>query len=606
MSADTEALTHPSPDRAPDEGPAPGPSAGRERWDALSLDGLQLIAESVTEMVGFQVAIISTITDDHLRSVAVAGSDEARAQLLDAATPMDVIREEIARSDNWGRFKFVPSERATDSMSEWGWVPDFVPGDGADAWHPLDLLIAPLHDVTGALVGLVSIDLPVNGRRPDAVQRILLEKYAAQAERAVQFALERRALSEQIRLSTAAREIVRNASVQLAIEDLLQQCGAALTQGFRAGGSWIQTFDEEVVGSGAIHSAQGADIHLPEALVTVAETAAHTLWAMQQSAIIVRNPTDLGVLTLEQWGQIDVFMERIGAAALLFVPLGAGSTCVGNLVLTRVEGQQHWSPTEADAALDIGHDLGRAILNARTFAREHRLVKELTALDVYKGQLIATISHELKSPLTAIVGHLEMLESAPEVGPRTRTSLAAIERGAQRLQRVVDDLLLLSKVGDPDNAIIPAPVAVQPILRELVDLHDLAAQRAGITVTLDVPSELVCVLGDAEEIDRLLANLLSNAVKYSRTDTTVTVGLRRERDEVVLTVADAGIGISAEDQEQLFREFFRSADPVARAQPGTGLGLAIVGRIVERHHGTIEVDSTLGVASTFTVRLPAS
>jgi signal transduction histidine kinase len=593
--------------QAPEHGPGDGrPLTGPENWsDQLSRESVQLVAEGVTEMVGFQVAIISVVRGEALRAVAVSGSEEARAQLLDSATPMQIIHDEVARADDWGRFKFVPHDRVGGPSADYGWVPDFVPRDGPDAWHPLDLLIAPLCDDAGDVVGLLSIDLPVSGRRPDVVQRALLEKYAAQAERAVLVALERHALSEQIRLATTAREIVRNASVQLHIDNLLKQCGAALTQGFRAGGSWIQTFDDEVLGTGALHSAQGADIVLPDVLVQVAEVAAHDLWAAQQWVLIERHrPVEL--LTLEQSGQIHVFMERIGAAALLFVPVGAGSTCVGNLVLTRIEGQPTWSSTEADAALDIGHDLGRAILNARTFDREHRLVQELTALDVYKGQLIATVSHELKNPLTAIVGHLEILESAPELSDRTRRSLGAIDRGARRLQRVIDDLLLLSSIGDPDNPVVPAPVQLQPILEDLRDLNAVAAQRAGVMVVLDMPAEPVTAHGDSEEIDRALANLLGNAVKYSRPDTTVSVSLERAGHEVVVTCRDEGIGVSQEDQAHLFTEFFRSADPAARAQPGTGLGLAIVARIVERHHGWITVESELGVGSTFTLRLPAA
>lgn len=579
----------------------------RTAWaDDLSRDVLQLIAEGVTEMVGFQVATISVVREHGLRSVAIAGSEAAQAQLMDAVTPMEVIHHDLAVADDWGRFKFVPAERAPAETAQWGWVPDVEPSDDPDAWQALDLLVAPLRDAAGDIVGLLSIDLPVDGRRPDADQRTLLERYAAQAERAVLVALEREALSEQVRLATTAREIVRNASVQLHVDDLLQQCGEALTHGFRAGGSWVQTFDEEVSGSGALHSAQGADIWLPQGLIEMAEVAARQLWALQQSAVLEREPSSLGVLTQEQYDEITSFMERIGADYLLFVPLGAGSTCVGNLVLTRLEGQPAWTPTEAEAALDIGHDLGRAILNARTFAHEHRLVAELTALDVYKGRLIATVSHELKNPLTAIVGHLELLDGAPELSASSRSSVSAIGRGARRLQRVIDDLLLLSKVGDPESSIIPTPVHLQPVVEDVCDLGAVSARRGGVRVELDVPREPVVAVGDAEELDCLLTNLLSNAVKYSPEGTTVTLSLHRDGDEVVLTCRDQGIGISPEDQEQLFSEFFRSADPAARAQPGTGLGLAIVARIVERHHGTITVTSTLGQGSTFTVRLPAA
>ncbi|MCD4533431.1 HAMP domain-containing histidine kinase [Nocardioides sp. cx-169] len=580
-------------------------ASDRAGWsDALSRDALRLIAEAVREMAGFQVAAVSVVRGDDLHSVAIAGSDEARAALWDAVTPMQVIRDELAKADDWGRFKFVPSERA-GAVDEWGWVPAYEPADDDEAWDPRDLLLAPLYDDDARLVGLLSIDLPTSGRRPDARQRALLERYAAHAERTVLVALERHDFSEQIRLATTAREIVRSLSVHLPIEELLEQCGAALSAGFRAGGSWVQTFAGDVLGSGALHSARGAEIVLPDLLIEVAEEAAHQLWAAQQWVVIERDlPVQL--LTSEQSGLIHLFMERIEAASLLFVPIGAGASCVGNLVLTRVEGQPPWGRTEAEAALDIGHDLGRSILNARTFAREHRLVQELTALDQYKGRLIATVAHELKSPLTAVVGHLEMAEAAPELSETTRRSLAAMDRGAQRLQRVIDDLLLFSKVGDPDSALIAVPVPLQPVLEELAELHTVAARRAGVTIRLETPEEPVGALGEPEEIDTALGNVLGNAVKYGRPDTVVTVSLARERDDAVVTVRDQGIGISLHDQAQLFDEFYRSADPAALAQPGTGLGLAIVRRIVDRHSGSVTVTSELGVGSTFTLRLPAA
>jgi signal transduction histidine kinase len=580
-------------------------AADREGWsDALSRDALRLIAEAVREMAGFQVAAVSVVRGEDLHSVAIAGNEEARAALWDAVTPLRVVRDELAKAEDWGRFKFVPSERA-GAVDEWGWVPDYEPTDTPEAWHPRDLLIAPLHDDEDRLVGLLSIDLPTSGRRPGARQRALLERYAAQAERTVLVALERHDFSEQIRLATTAREIVRSLSVHLPVEELLEQCGAALSAGFRAGGSWVQTFAGDVLGSGALHSARGAEVVLPDSLVEVAEAAAHPLWAVQQWVVIERGrPVDL--LTPEQSEEIHVFMARIEAASLLFVPIGAGSTCVGNLVLTRVEGQPPWGRTEAEAALDIGHDLGRSILNARTFAREHRLVEELTALDQYKGRLIATVAHELKSPLTAVVGHLEMVESAPELSDLTRRSIAAMGRGAQRLQRVIEDLLLFSEVGDPDSAIIAVPVPLQPVLEDLAELQAVTARRAGVTIRLETPAEPVRALGEPEEIDTALGNVLGNAVKYSRPGTEVTVTLAAERDEAVVTVTDQGIGISTEDQTHLFDEFYRSADPAALAQPGTGLGLAIVRRILERHGGSVAVASELGRGSTFTLRLPAA
>jgi signal transduction histidine kinase len=180
-----------------------------------------------------------------------------------------------------------------------------------------------------------------------------------------------------------------------------------------------------------------------------------------------------------------------------------------------------------------------------------------------------------------------------------------MSRGATRLGRVVDDLLLLSKVGDPSHAIIPAPVDLVPLVAEVVDLIDVQARQKGIPITTEVSGGWLVAHGDAWEIDRVVTNLLSNAVKYTAPGGSVGVRLWRDDEGVHVTVRDEGLGISAADQERLFDEFFRSTNPEAVREPGTGLGLAIVKRIVDRHDGRISVDSEVGRGSVFTVTLPA-
>jgi signal transduction histidine kinase len=171
---------------------------------------------------------------------------------------------------------------------------------------------------------------------------------------------------------------------------------------------------------------------------------------------------------------------------------------------------------------------------------------------------------------------------------------------------VIEDLLLLSKVGDPNTPIIPVPVDLGVVVKEVLDLSSMAARRKSLAIRVETPDEPVVATGDPEELDRVCANLVSNAVKYTPDGRSITVTLTREDDEVVLRCSDEGIGISTADQDQLFSEFFRSTNPEAVAEPGTGLGLTIVQRIVERHGGRIEVSSELGHGSTFTVRLPAA
>lgn len=585
------------------------PASRATSWsDEASRDALQMIAQGITKVAGFGIAAISVVRGDgKLEVMAVAGSDEARESLQGRRTPVDQLSREIEKADDWGLFRFVPHERLDASAGEqWGWVPDIDPvDDGPDAWHPLDLLIAPLYDHDGSLRGTLAIDIPVDGRRPGEGQRGVLNTYAEQARQAVIVALEREELAEKVRMAEAARRIVRRATAQLSLDRIIEDCAEALVDGFNAAGMWLQTFDHDG-GRGAVYSAAGRAVEMSPAMVQIASEAAQRAWAMQVAVVVAPGHPFGRTITEDEHALILAFLDEIGVESLLFTPMGAGPECLGNLVLTRLAGAPEWTEAEATTALDIGHDLGRAILNARLFEREHELVEELQELDTYKGQLIATVAHELKNPLTSVLGYLEMLDSSPDFSDATRSSLQAMDRGARRMVRVIDDLLMLSKVGDVENPVIAVPVDLHRVVDEVVDVLDVAAHQKGVTVRVHTPDDEVEALGDAIELDRVCANLVSNAVKYTRSGGAVDVTLERAGDRVVLTVADEGIGISESDLARLGTEFFRSSNPEAVAEPGTGLGLAIVSRVVARHGGDLGIESTLGRGSTFRVSLPAA
>lgn len=570
-------------------------------------DALQLIAEGITAIAGWGVAAISVVRDDgEMQVMAVAGNEDARRQLEGSRTPVEKLLGELEKADDWGLLKFVPHERLDLGEGEWGWVPDIQPLDVPDAWHPMDLLVAPLRDQDGTLRGTLSIDLPADGRRPGPDQRRVLETYAEQAARAVLTALEREELAAQVRLADTARRIVRQASGQRSLEHILETSRPALVEGFRALGMWIQTFDEDGLGTGSVYSADGTTVVLPDELVSIAEHAARDLWTDQQVTVVAEGRS-FGLLTEQQGQQIVDFLAAIGVGSILFVPLGAGHECLGNLVLTRPVHAPDWTETEAAAALDVGRDLGGAILNVRAYEREHRLVKQLQELDTYRTQLIATLSHELKNPLTSVLGHLEILESVDGLPAPVRTSLTAMERGARRLGRVVDDLLLLARVGDPDHPVAARPVDLRTIVEDVVELTAVEAERRHLSVAVLAGADQVLANGDATELDRVVSNLVSNALKYTPEGGHISVSVTTTDDgQVELVCSDEGLGISPEDQEKLFTEFFRSSNPAAVAQPGTGLGLAIVSRIVQRHGGRIVVESELGKGSTFRVFLPSA
>ncbi|MFC7358703.1 GAF domain-containing sensor histidine kinase [Nocardioides astragali] len=577
--------------------------------EAVFVEALQNIAEGVTDLVGFEVAAISIARDDHtLEMVAVAGSQDARDQLLGHHTPIEEIERELVTAEEWGDLRFVPHERMSIEVEELGWVPDIEASDDPDAWHPLDLLLAPIHDEHNRLRGLLSVDLPRDRRRPGPAQRELLQRYARQTRRSVLTALERAEFAEQVRMADAARRIVRQVSSELSIGRIVEICQPAITTGFNAVGMWLQTYDADGRGTDEVYGATEGDIAVPDEFKVAGREAAHLLWAQQEVTVVDLESVPVVAGMLQDPAQVqrlhDFMAKTLEASSMLFVPIGAGSECLGNLALTRRGDRTDWSPVEQQAALEIGHDLGRALVNARTFERERQLLQELRDLAGYKSRLIATISHELKNPLASIVGHLELIDLEPDLTMPMTQSTAAIGRAAQRMSSIIDDLLLLAQVADPDTVLEPEPVDLAAVVDDVLDLLHVTSDQKNLCVVLDVPPPPTYVLGAARELYQVCVNLISNAVKYTPAGGTIAVTLACTPTDVQLVVADTGIGISSTDQDRLFQEFFRSTNPAALATPGTGLGLSIVQRIVERHHGRIALESDLGTGTTVTVTLP--
>ena len=503
--------------------------------------------------------------------------------------------------------KFIPHDRLILDVEKWGWFSDASrDGVAPGAWHPEDMLVAPLEGEDGTFLGFLGMELPRDGLVPNAAQRELLEIYARQAARAVITTLERERLAERVRLVSTAADIVRLASGTQSVDEILAECGRAVTRGFRADSLWVQRLGPNHRCAGPLFVDGGPTVRLPAGVRALVTAHAQRSWERQCVAVLAPDRPVPGALGSEQITEVLDFLAGVEIGSLLYVPLGAGQECFGVMGLTRGPHGAEWSEEEAATALEIGRDLGRALANARTLEREHELLAELQDLADYKDRLVATVSHELKNPLSAILGYVEMLESESNLTDSARACVTAIQRGGDRLARVVDDLLLLHERSDADDGLDACPVDLGPVIDDVLAINAAGARSRGLSLTAVRPREPLRVRGTARDLDHIVTNLVSNAVKYSCDGGSVVVGVERCGDEVVLSCTDDGIGISVEDQARLFSEFFRSSNPDAVAQPGTGLGLAIVRRIVERHQGRVEVESEPGRGSTFRVYLRAA
>jgi two-component system phosphate regulon sensor histidine kinase PhoR len=230
-----------------------------------------------------------------------------------------------------------------------------------------------------------------------------------------------------------------------------------------------------------------------------------------------------------------------------------------------------------------------------------------------RRDFVANVSHELRTPLTALMGFIETLRGAARDDPAARDRfLGIMEREAGRMNRLVHDLLSLSRVEAEERLRPTDPVDLAAVLRSVVLSLRPLADEAQVTVTvrgIDAPR---IVPGDADQLAQVFTNLVENAVKYSGRGATVTVTLGEPEEDptirgpvVTAVVADTGEGIAAVHIPRLTERFYRVDSHRSREKGGTGLGLAIVKHIVNRHRGRLKIESRLGEGSRFTVILPA-
>ncbi len=303
--------------------------------------------------------------------------------------------------------------------------------------------------------------------------------------------------------------------------------------------------------------------------------------------------------------------KELGASSCLIVPVLAGEERIGALALgSRSPGHRF---TERDLALaeSVGRQAGVAIQNARLFAEAQQRTAELTTaleklqeLDRLKSEFIQNVSHELRTPLAIIRGYAELLE-ADELGelkPEQREPVTIIVRRVQMLTKMVGDL----------TAILEAET--QRMHYEVLDMVDLVralaedfrvnAEKVGLQLVTEMAADLPPIWGDPAHLRRVVDNLVGNALKFTPAGGTVTLRLSQVGANLVLEVADTGIGIPQDKLERVFERFYQVDGSMSRRYGGTGLGLALVKEIVQAHHGTVAVRSVLGRGTTFSVTLP--
>jgi signal transduction histidine kinase len=259
-------------------------------------------------------------------------------------------------------------------------------------------------------------------------------------------------------------------------------------------------------------------------------------------------------------------------------------------------------------ALDIS-DRKRAEQDREALLEQAQLQNErLLELDRVKDEFIALVSHELRTPLTSIRGYLELVGEEAEAAGQTgeqREWLKVIDRNADRLLSLVEDLLLSAQAHSGSLALSQSEFDAATIVRECAEACAPAAAARGIRLECSTETNLL-MTGDPGRIGQVIDNLVSNALKFTPPGGSVELVAREHDSGVRIDVADTGMGIPLEEQDRLFDRFFRSARVQNEAIVGAGLGLSIAKAIVEAHNGHIFFRSVVGEGTTFTVFLPAT
>jgi two-component system phosphate regulon sensor histidine kinase PhoR len=243
-------------------------------------------------------------------------------------------------------------------------------------------------------------------------------------------------------------------------------------------------------------------------------------------------------------------------------------------------------------------------------------ITQLKRAEQIRADFIANASHELRTPLATLIGFIETLRGPAREDTEARERFLAIMNAqACRMARLVDDLLSLSRIEQNEHVMPKHRVTLGPLLRQISDSLELRAGERDMRIRLEVPSDLPDVLGDRDDVAQVFQNLVDNAIKYGRAASEITIraqiGLRpivsgRGSENTVVSVAvlDQGDGIAREHLPRLTERFYRVDTARSREMGGTGLGLAIVKHILNRHRGFLDIESTQGVGSIFTVSLP--
>jgi signal transduction histidine kinase len=295
-------------------------------------------------------------------------------------------------------------------------------------------------------------------------------------------------------------------------------------------------------------------------------------------------------------------LRALGIRSRVVAPLAVGARTIGLISVGRSE-TDAFSEHDVELMSLLGRLVASAVQNIRAYESERRTVEELRRLSALRADFVSLVSHELRSPMAAVIGASRTLQERwRELRPDQRQAfLALISDETSRLAALIADVLDTSRIEAGTFSFRFADVDLARIVRDTVASASIGQDEVPIEAEVGTVDT---VRGDAERLRQVVANLVDNAVKYSPVGTAVKLRLGQVNGAVVVAVSDSGPGIPVEDQTLIFEKFGRAAG--GGSKPGTGLGLFIARSIAEAHGGTLDVSSSPGLGATFTLSVPVA
>ncbi|HUS16147.1 MAG TPA: PAS domain S-box protein [Chloroflexia bacterium] len=294
-------------------------------------------------------------------------------------------------------------------------------------------------------------------------------------------------------------------------------------------------------------------------------------------------------------------MAALAPRSLMIVPFVARGHTVGTLTVSLTRPDASYGPADVALLEEFARRAAVALDNARLYQEAQEAIQ-------VRDRFLSIASHELRTPLTSILAAAQLVQRRTQregaLADRDRRGLQLIINQSQRLNRMIDGLLDLSRIQSGQLSIEPAPVDLAALVRRSCD--EQQATLTDHTVELESGPAPLMIQGDALRLEQVLQNLLQNAVKYSPAGSPVQVRVYTAGEEACVAVSDQGMGIPAAAQPHIFQRFYRAPNAVSGQISGLGIGLYVAQQIATLHGGTITVESHEGAGSTFTLRLPCA